>query len=69
MSFGHILFKKLKNSNQKMKGLLFPFQKTSENALEEEQIGEGTKFSSLEAEKTRFWRRSAILCLNSNSII
>ena len=54
VSFGHIFWKKLKDSNQKMKGLLFPLQKTSENVLEEEETGEGTKSTSLEPEKSRF---------------
>ena len=55
VSFGHIFLKKVEGfKSKKMKGLFFPLLKTSENALEEEQIGERTTSSSLEAEKSRF---------------
>ena len=69
VSFGHIFLKKVEGFKSKNERLVLSAPEKSENALEEEQIGEGTTSSSLEAEKSRFWRRSANLCLNLNSII
>ena len=54
VSFGHIFLKKVEGFKSKNERLVLSAPEKSENALEEEQIGEGTTSSSLEAEKSRF---------------